>query len=153
MSALGHKRTYAAQNGMSALAPEADMCGATSDVRFGPKADMSCNGTPAPGLEKNTKHLSAFSLGKIRRRKGSKSWTASSGCIQMLDRPFLGFQGSDRGPSFTARQRFPSRARLSAARYDLGLDPNPAVRESFECDAWPMTTRPFAFSAPTRSRR
>jgi hypothetical protein len=25
---------------MSALPPKADMCGATSDVRYGPKADM-----------------------------------------------------------------------------------------------------------------
>ena len=29
MSALGHKRTFAVQNGMSALPPKADMCGAT----------------------------------------------------------------------------------------------------------------------------
>src|SRR6476661_10396099 len=29
------------QNGMSALPPKADMCGATGDVRFGPKADIS----------------------------------------------------------------------------------------------------------------
>ena len=28
------------QNGMSALPSKADMCGATSDVRFGPKADI-----------------------------------------------------------------------------------------------------------------
>jgi hypothetical protein len=40
MSALGHKRTFAPQNVMSALPPKADMCGATGDVRFGPKADI-----------------------------------------------------------------------------------------------------------------
>jgi hypothetical protein len=40
MSALGHKRTFALQNAMSALPPKADMCGATSDVRFGPIADI-----------------------------------------------------------------------------------------------------------------
>jgi hypothetical protein len=34
MSALGHKRTFAAQKGMSALPP-------TSDVRFLPKADIN----------------------------------------------------------------------------------------------------------------
>jgi len=39
MSALGQKQTYAVQNGMSALPPKADMCGATRDVRFGPIAD------------------------------------------------------------------------------------------------------------------
>ena len=27
---------------MSALPPKADMCGATRDVRYGPKADVSC---------------------------------------------------------------------------------------------------------------
>jgi hypothetical protein len=40
MSALGHKQTCAPQNVMSALPPKADMCGATKDVRFGPKADI-----------------------------------------------------------------------------------------------------------------
>jgi hypothetical protein len=40
MSALGQKQTYAPQKRMSALPPIADMCGATSDVRFGPKADI-----------------------------------------------------------------------------------------------------------------
>jgi hypothetical protein len=36
MSALGHKRTFAVQNGMSALRPKADMCSALGDVRFVP---------------------------------------------------------------------------------------------------------------------
>jgi hypothetical protein len=40
MSVLGQKRTYAVQNGMSALPPKTDMCGAASDVRYGPKADI-----------------------------------------------------------------------------------------------------------------
>src|SRR5215475_10794173 len=58
MSALGQKQTYAAHklmsalpqlrprkptsaNGMSALPPKADMCGATAHVCFGPIADMT----------------------------------------------------------------------------------------------------------------
>jgi hypothetical protein len=41
MSALGHKRTYAVQKGMSALPPKADMCGAKRNVRKVPKADIS----------------------------------------------------------------------------------------------------------------
>jgi hypothetical protein len=41
MSALGQKRTFAAQKVMSALAPKADMCGAARDVRFGPIADIN----------------------------------------------------------------------------------------------------------------
>ena len=40
MSALGQKRTFAVQKGMSALPPIADMCDATRDVRFGPTADI-----------------------------------------------------------------------------------------------------------------
>ena len=32
MSALGHKRTYAVQKGMSALPSKADMCGAIAHV-------------------------------------------------------------------------------------------------------------------------
>ena len=36
MSALGQKRTFAVQKGMSALPPKADMCGATRYVRFVP---------------------------------------------------------------------------------------------------------------------
>ena len=41
MSALGHKRTCAVQNAMSALPPKADMCGANGDVRFVPIADIA----------------------------------------------------------------------------------------------------------------
>ena len=41
MSALGHKQTFAVQYAMSALPPKADMCGATRDVRYGPKADIT----------------------------------------------------------------------------------------------------------------
>jgi len=39
-SALGHKRTFAMQKGMSALHPKADICGTTWDVRFGPKVKV-----------------------------------------------------------------------------------------------------------------
>jgi hypothetical protein len=41
MSALGHKRTFAVQNGMFALPLKADMYGATGDVRFVPIADIA----------------------------------------------------------------------------------------------------------------
>ena len=41
MSALGQKQTCAAQKGMSALHPIADMCGATQNVRLVPKADIA----------------------------------------------------------------------------------------------------------------
>ena len=41
MPAMGHKRTFAVQNGMSALTPKADMCGATRHVCFVPIADIA----------------------------------------------------------------------------------------------------------------
>ncbi|MGB9059983.1 MAG: hypothetical protein WCC50_15845, partial [Pseudolabrys sp.] len=41
MSALGQKQTTAVQHVMSALHPIADMCGAKSDVRLVPKADIA----------------------------------------------------------------------------------------------------------------
>src|SRR5262249_4563040 len=40
MSALGQKQTFAPQKAMSALPPQAGMCGAVADVRYGPKADI-----------------------------------------------------------------------------------------------------------------
>jgi hypothetical protein len=41
MSALGHKRTFAVQNGMSALPPKADIDGWSFHVRFVPIADIA----------------------------------------------------------------------------------------------------------------
>ena len=43
MSALGHELLSSHVRAMSALPPKADMCGATIDVRFGPKADIALN--------------------------------------------------------------------------------------------------------------
>jgi hypothetical protein len=40
MSALGQKQTFRIARAMSGLPLKADMCGATRDVRFGPKADI-----------------------------------------------------------------------------------------------------------------
>ena len=61
MSALGHKRTFAVQNVMSALPPKADMCGATRDVRFVPIADMAtCRHFKAASRD-----LSQFALPRV----------------------------------------------------------------------------------------
>ena len=62
ISLVGQKQTYAVHQHMSALPP---------------KADMSCNGTPAPGLEKirNTYWPSAWA--KCVGRKGSVWYFAS----------------------------------------------------------------------------
>ena len=43
MSALGHKRTFHDVPAMSALPPIADIAAAMSNVRFVPKADISCS--------------------------------------------------------------------------------------------------------------
>jgi hypothetical protein len=40
MSALGQKQAFRSATVMSALPPKADMCGAISDVRHGPIADI-----------------------------------------------------------------------------------------------------------------
>jgi hypothetical protein len=50
MSALGQKRTFALQNGMSALPLTADMCSATRPVRYVPKADIARRHT-APAIK------------------------------------------------------------------------------------------------------
>jgi hypothetical protein len=50
MSALGQKRTYAVQKGMSALPPKADICSAPTHVRFGPKADIVGAAHSSPAL-------------------------------------------------------------------------------------------------------
>jgi len=41
MSALGQKQTFAAQKGVSALPPKADMCSALAYVRLVPIADIA----------------------------------------------------------------------------------------------------------------
>ena len=64
MSALGHKQTYAVQNVMSALPPKADMCGATKDVRFGPKADIVATSTLDTHCECHTGEALAMSFGQ-----------------------------------------------------------------------------------------
>jgi hypothetical protein len=64
MSALGQKQTCAAHKVMSALHPKADMCGATRDVRYGPKADTDAiTGSLRYAGEQrwqNFKHLSKY---------------------------------------------------------------------------------------------
>ena len=83
MSALGHKETFAAQQVMSALpriatakadmpqmvmsalAPIADMCGATSDVRFGPKADIRLFDHLVGAREQRRRHGEAECLGSL----------------------------------------------------------------------------------------
>ena len=40
MSAVGQKQTFAPQKAMSALPPKADICGAKTNVCFGPRADI-----------------------------------------------------------------------------------------------------------------
>ena len=44
MSALGQKQTFAVHQPMSVLPPTADMCSASRNVRFVPKADILNSG-------------------------------------------------------------------------------------------------------------
>jgi hypothetical protein len=48
MSALGHKRTFAVQKGMSALPPRADIRSALAHVDFGPKANIGADDLVCP---------------------------------------------------------------------------------------------------------
>ena len=79
MSALGQKQTFAVQNAMSALPPKADMCGAKSNVRFVPIADMH-----------RSKHVSirstSFSaVGKVRLdRLGQKGESPMSRHVRLF---------------------------------------------------------------------
>src|SRR5262249_28822488 len=73
MSALGQKQTFALHQPMSALPPRADMCGATRDVRFGPKADVGLrlqrhrSGTPCRHW---SHHLIVFSAPNTELENG-----------------------------------------------------------------------------------
>ena len=63
MSALGHKRTFAVQNSMSAITPIAEyMCSAPGDVRFVPIADIApFIRSPRPDLERGHSPISTRS--------------------------------------------------------------------------------------------
>ena len=66
MSALGDKQTFAVQNGMSALVPIADMCGATRDVRFVPIADIAALFDYfISALLKLQRHFEAYCFGSL----------------------------------------------------------------------------------------
>jgi len=62
MSALGQKQTFAVQEVMSALPLKADMCGATRDVRFGPKADIPANRSAALKFRRRVQRAYGFRL-------------------------------------------------------------------------------------------
>ena len=62
MSALGQKRTCAAQKVMSALPPKADMCSATRNVRLVPKADMTLLDYIVSTLLELSRHNKAYCL-------------------------------------------------------------------------------------------
>jgi hypothetical protein len=105
MSALGQKRTYAAQKGMSAatakadsrkrlcllLPPKADMCSALVDVRFGPKADIGLHPDRMQGQRRN-----CLTTPKIQRLRSRSSWKgiATADCVNQtisakVSKPFM----------------------------------------------------------------
>jgi hypothetical protein len=58
------------QNVMSAFPPRADMCGATRDVRFGPKADMPAAAALHPPLRRRFQQFLKFLLVELRVGRG-----------------------------------------------------------------------------------
>ena len=76
MCALGQKQTYAVQRAMSALPPKADMCGATTDVRFGPKADVAMQERMSAMNGSADQSLGAHRDRKLKERA---VWLASCG--------------------------------------------------------------------------
>ena len=67
MSALGQKQTCAVQNGMSALPPITDMCGAARDVRFVPIADIGTLFDHLVGARLHCRrHVEAERLGRLQ---------------------------------------------------------------------------------------
>jgi hypothetical protein len=60
MSALGQKRTFAVQKGMSALPPKADICSALAHVCFGPIADICSLDDDVHALQKPVWNTQAY---------------------------------------------------------------------------------------------
>ena len=86
MSALGHKRTYAVQKGMSALPPKADMCGATRYVRFVPIADIALGELCAITDEKQRDRLGHKAASK--RDKGGDRGDGAGALVLQTERRF-----------------------------------------------------------------
>jgi len=84
MSALGQKRTYAVQNGMSALPPKADISGAQAYVLFGPSPDM-CGATRMSALAKPGQDNAMGSREFLDRRpRQPPAWhCVALGCLKL----------------------------------------------------------------------
>jgi len=90
MSALGQKQTFAAQLGMSALSPKADMRSAARYVRFVPIADIRsgllwqplryCPARPEPSVGANRTRCSLAQKSGIESRIASPGDGTFSGC-------------------------------------------------------------------------
>ena len=78
MSALGHKRTFAVQKGMSALPPKADICGANRNVRFVPIADKVSDRQDA-AAQWVSAVFSRSSTTRLKSDPMSCAWKPSSG--------------------------------------------------------------------------
>src|SRR5262245_43729745 len=65
MSALGQQATCAPQKVMSALAPKANMCGATTDVCYGPIADTTADPESSKSGNGDLQHLREMTLRSV----------------------------------------------------------------------------------------
>ena len=93
MSALGQKQTCAAET-MSALPPKADMCGATSDVRFTPKSrhqrsDLMSFQSSIVSFERAPCRYSRFACPPVRHHVHHASGTLNSLAPQAHGMAFL----------------------------------------------------------------
>jgi hypothetical protein len=115
MSALGHKRTFAVQNGMSALPPKADMCGATRDVRFVPIADIPAGATQRLSCPGSCARWRAFTPCS----KSVPKWSR----IPLLNHPTV-----TRGPR--CRYLFSHKAGTDTRQHVMANHVNPRARRS-----------------------
>jgi len=69
MAALGQKRTFAPQKVMSALPLKPDMCAATTDVCFGPIADIRFLLTKARSRSRNACNRRAWQMSLLREAR------------------------------------------------------------------------------------
>ena len=97
ISALGHKRTFAVQNEMSALPPIADMCSATRYVCFVPIADILRWGSDVclplradiRGHEKSVECCRHLTRGSTYRLYSHRPWSRRRQTVPHKTRPVI----------------------------------------------------------------
>jgi len=104
MSALGHKQTYAVQNGMSALASRADT-NRPAKCRLGSKTEVRFDLAPRWTIYEE---FEIFPLGRPKRNSESVTLTLKSGAEDQIDdlAPLVGVHPSNYRESTTSHVQF-----------------------------------------------